>query len=474
MNERLNVCLLNDSFPPTIDGVANAVFNYAKIIQENYGNVLVATPEYPNVVDNYDFSVLRYASIDTTKLIGYRAGIPFDLNYLNQFNENNVDILHTHCPIASTFLARILRNKIHKPIVFTYHTKFDIDLERAVDSKFIQEAAIKLLVENIEACDDIWVVSKGAGENLKSLGFKGNYTVMHNGVDFTKGKSPEENIKKIREKYGLVDGIPTYLFVGRMMWYKGLRIIIDALRQKKTAGQDFRMLFVGDGGDIDEVRQYVKDKELDDKCIFAGAISDRQALKDVFSSCDIFLFPSTFDTNGIVVREAAAAGLGTILIKDSCAAEDTIDNVNVIQIEENADSLAKVLIANGDDVNFYHKIGENAQEQIYISWQDAIENAYERYQLILKDYQYEEKPRKYADAQDNFFALWAQLSEGLDKAKEKRILLEAKKAERKPLDEVINDFIEEQRQKALDNSIRFNNDKEEFKKKITDYLDHYL
>ena len=28
--EKLNVCLLNDSFPPTIDGVANAVCNYAR------------------------------------------------------------------------------------------------------------------------------------------------------------------------------------------------------------------------------------------------------------------------------------------------------------------------------------------------------------------------------------------------------------------------------------------------------------
>ena len=37
MNEKVNVCLLNDSFPPLIDGVANAVVNYGEIIQEKYG-----------------------------------------------------------------------------------------------------------------------------------------------------------------------------------------------------------------------------------------------------------------------------------------------------------------------------------------------------------------------------------------------------------------------------------------------------
>ncbi len=480
MSKKINVCLLNDSFPPVIDGVANAVVNYSKIIQKNYGNVIVATPEYPNVKDNYDFQVLRYPSMNTTKMVGYRAGLPFDLNYLNKFNSENTDILHSHCPVASTFLARMLRDKIHKPIVFTYHTKFDIDIARAVNSKLIQDAAIKLLIENIESCDDIWVVSQGAGENLKSLGFKGEYTVMHNGVDFTKGKSSPEDIEVVKKKYHLPDDLPIYLFVGRMMWYKGLKIIIDALRQKKNADQDFRMLFVGDGGDIKEVQQYVIDHDLDDKCIFAGAVSDRKILKDIFSSCDIFIFPSTFDTNGIVVREAAAAGLGTILIKGSCAAEDTVDNQNVIQIEENADSLAKVLIQNDNNVNFYHQIGENAQQQLYLSWEDAVKKAVERYQEILKKYHYEEKKRKSMDLQDNFFAMWAQLATGLEKAQENRLLFEIKyneqlkKVESSPFNQKLNSFIEEQRQKSIDNLNKFNANKEELKKLISDYFDRYL
>ena len=33
----LHVCLLNDSFPPLIDGVANTVVNYATIIQRDLG-----------------------------------------------------------------------------------------------------------------------------------------------------------------------------------------------------------------------------------------------------------------------------------------------------------------------------------------------------------------------------------------------------------------------------------------------------
>ena len=51
----MNICLLNDSFPPVIDGVANAVINYATIIERDYGHAIVSTPAYPGVEDNYPF-----------------------------------------------------------------------------------------------------------------------------------------------------------------------------------------------------------------------------------------------------------------------------------------------------------------------------------------------------------------------------------------------------------------------------------
>lgn len=80
--EKLNVCLVNDSFPPEIDGVANAVTNYARIINESYGSATVVTPSNPQADDSvFPFPVCRYPSLDTTKLVGYRAGLPFPRRY---------------------------------------------------------------------------------------------------------------------------------------------------------------------------------------------------------------------------------------------------------------------------------------------------------------------------------------------------------------------------------------------------------
>jgi glycosyltransferase involved in cell wall biosynthesis len=198
----------------------------------------------------------------------------------------------------------------------------------------MQTAAIKFIVGNIEACDEVWVVSEGAGENLRSLGYKGDYIVMENGVDLPKGRAPEADIEKISAEYGLKPDVPVFLFVGRMMWYKGIRIILDGLFRAKRKGARFKMLFVGVGGDYGEIKELAGMLQLTDDCVFTGIVKDRQKLRAFFSRADMFLFPSTFDTNGIVVREAAACGLASVLICGSCAAEGIIDGRNGMLIEK--------------------------------------------------------------------------------------------------------------------------------------------
>ena len=110
--QRLSVCLLNDSFPPVIDGVANAVLNYARVIQEELGSTVVAVPDYPGTTDAYPFPVIRYPSFDTTKIVGYRAGYPFSPRAMGALADFSPDIIHTHCPVMSAVMARALRERI--------------------------------------------------------------------------------------------------------------------------------------------------------------------------------------------------------------------------------------------------------------------------------------------------------------------------------------------------------------------------
>ena len=171
-----------------------------------------------------------------------------------------------------------------------------------------------------------------------------------------------------------------------MMWYKGIRIILDALKKLSESGRDFRMVFVGGGNDKDEIVAYCESLGLSDRVFFVAPIHDRSAIRAWYCRADLFLFPSTFDTNGLVVREAAACGLASVLVAGSCAAEDVTDGVNGFLIEENADSMAAMLEKLGGDAGRMHTVGENALRDLYMSWEEAVRRAYERYAVVIDNY----------------------------------------------------------------------------------------
>ena len=397
----MRVCLLNDSFPPVIDGVANVVMNYGSVLANDLGaNVVVGTPKYPDAsYDGYPYEVVPYPSFDTTEFVkGYRTGNPLSIREIARMTEFGPDIIHTHCPAVSTMIARILRKETGAPVVFTYHTKFDVDIARAVGDGFLKKETIKTMVSSIEACDEVWVVSHGAGENLKSLGFNGDYRVMLNGVDFPKGRVSAETVEQVTKDFDLPDGIPVFLFVGRLMKYKGLPIIADAMKILSENGVDYRMVFVGGGADEIEIRDMIKGYGISmdvysdgeenhfegaagypGKVIFTGPEHDRDKLRAWNTRADLFLFPSVYDTNGIVVREAAACGLASVLIKDSCAAEGITDGRNGYLIDENAGSMAGLLMKVCGDLDSLYETGQHAMDEIYISWADSVHAAYERY-----------------------------------------------------------------------------------------------
>lgn len=382
----MNICLMNDSFPPTIDGVANAVFNYAQNLTAAGARCAVVTPSYPGVTDDYAFPVVRYPSLNTTQLTGYRAGLPFAPETVARLADMEFDLIHTHCPIASTVLARSLRDARPTPIVFTYHTKFDIDIANAIRSERLQQLAVDLLVHNISACDEVWVVSEGAGANLRALGYTGEYRVMPNGVDLARGRASITATAAISADWDLPHDAPVYLFLGRMMWYKGLRIILDGLKRLADAGRDFCMVFVGDGQDRAEVEAYAAELGLAERCRFVGAVHDRETVRAWYTRADLLLFPSTFDTNGLVVREAAACGLASLLVRESCAAEGITDGRNGILIEENAESLAAALSTPGLTRDALAAVGQHAMDEIYLSWADSVANARARYEIVRENW----------------------------------------------------------------------------------------
>ncbi|MBR4769103.1 MAG: glycosyltransferase, partial [Lachnospiraceae bacterium] len=300
-------------------------------------------------------------------------------------------------------------------IVFTYHTKFDVDIARAVGEGFLMKETIRAMISNISACDEVWTVSKGAGENLRSLGYEGEYRVMNNGVDFARGKASEEAVKEAVKDYDLPENVPVFLYVGRIMNYKGLPLILDALGILSGENFDFHMLFVGGGADLDALRNAAEEKGLADKVFFTGPVHDREVLRAINTRADLFLFPSTYDTNGIVVREAAACGLASVLIDGSCAAEGITDGRNGYLLEETPEAMASLLSRICKDMDAVRTCGDRAMEEIYISWEDSVKCAYERYGEIREMIMDGRLTRRKPHLSDLFIEQTAEIEEKLAK-----------------------------------------------------------
>ncbi len=383
---RIHVGQFNDSFPPTIDGVAQAVKNYATCLHRNHCDVTVVTPAYKNVRDDYPFEVYRYQSIPLDHRIGYRAGNVFSPEALVQLRRKKFDLMHIHAPFASSVLVSNINHRPHVPVVLTYHTKFDVDIEKRVTNTVFRKIAMEFLTSNVKAADEIWTVTEKCGESLRAIGYEGEYHVMENGTDFAFGQAEESKVQQLREAYDLPDDVFIFLFVGRMMWYKNTRLILDSLKIVKEKGLPFRCFMIGGGIDADDIQKYANELSLTDEVIFTGPIYDREYLRVFYSLSDMFLFPSTYDTSGIVVKEAAACECPSLLVRDSCPAEGATHDVSAFLAEENAPSCAEAILAACQSREHLAAVGREAGQTLYLSWDDAVARAYARYTEILKNW----------------------------------------------------------------------------------------
>ncbi|NMP36581.1 MAG: glycosyltransferase family 4 protein [Clostridiales bacterium] len=382
--EKLKVGIFNDSFPPVIDGVSQVLVNYGKILTEKGCKVTVVTPRYKGAVYNYPYEVMTYTSFNPGERIGYRVGIPFGPKKIAEARNKNFDIMHIHAPLASSVMVRNVNRKSGVPVVLTYHSKYDIDFLERMDNKLIQNVAVKFVRSNLYAADEIWAVSSGCGESLRRMGYNGDFRVMENGTDFPFGKVSENVSGALREKYSIADDETVFLYVGRLMWYKNVRLITDALKICRDRGLKFRFIMVGGGYDAEAIKARFNQLGLEKNVIYTGLIRDREYLRAFYSIADVFLFPSTYDTSGIVVKEAAACGCPSVMVRDSCASEGAVDGVNAYLIREEAEDFARVLLGAASDREKNILVGEQAAKTLYLPWEVAVDRAYTRYLEILK------------------------------------------------------------------------------------------
>lgn len=106
------------------------------------------------------------------------------------------------------------------------------------------------------------------------------------------------------------------LFVGRLVPYKGVDMLIEAIGNlEPTVQQKVILTVVGDGSERDKLEQLVQRLNLTDKVDFVGWVEQKATLK-YYRNSDIFCFPSIREFGGAVVLEAMGSGLPCIIVNN--------------------------------------------------------------------------------------------------------------------------------------------------------------
>jgi glycosyltransferase involved in cell wall biosynthesis len=108
-------------------------------------------------------------------------------------------------------------------------------------------------------------------------------------------------------------GPPRLLYAGRLLYWKGVHIAIDAFARLRSRIAGARFTIVGNGVERDRLQALAASRNIEDHVDFIPLIP-QEKLFALYNSHDLLLFPSTHDSGGFVVLEALSHGLPVVCL----------------------------------------------------------------------------------------------------------------------------------------------------------------
>ena len=381
--------IFNDNFPPILDGVALTTQNYAYWLHEKGHEVSVITPYAPGaeaVLKEVQYPVYRFPSVPIPFRHPYRYGVPFlSPSFMRQFRQMPFELVHAHCPFTTGDLAYAAAQRQGIPMVATFHSKYRQDFEHNVKSKAVVDWMVRHIVRFFEKADEVWIPLPAVEETLREYGYKGHVEVVENGNDFYTPAAKIENMRaEMREELGLLPDETMLLFVGQHIWEKNIGLILDALALIKD--KPFHLFMVGTGYAVREIRHKIKELGLSPRVTLLGNILDRDRLKRIYAAADLFIFPSLYDTCGLVVREAAAMHTPSLMLAGSTAASAVQDGVDGFLSPAGKEEYARCIVSLMEQPEVIAKVGTKASKTISRSWESVMDEVVLRYRDIQQSY----------------------------------------------------------------------------------------
>lgn len=409
--QQIRAALFCDSLPPVLDGVSRVLQNYANELQARGTPCCVVGPSIKGAAEAFPCDTLLLPAVRPKFTDPYPITLPFGPRYVaKRLKPFAPTIIHAHSPFSLGYAAHKIAKRNNIPSVATLHSRYRHDFIDRTKSKIYTHFTIQNIARCFSHFTEVWALNPGVAEELASYGYKGKVTIVGNATELAVPEPTE--LARLREKGRALMQIQDpatfiFLFVGQHRKGKGVFTIIEALNQVKQElarsnasktshesvtpqkpPQPWHMVFVGDGPDRAEMQQAITACNLSENITFFGTEQNREKIKQLYAGADLFLFPSYYDCDPIVPREAAAMGTPSLLLKDSYATSSNLyhHNHNAFLIENSPKALSKEIQRVMHNQELLAQTSAKALEEIPKTWATAIDEVEDHYLRIIKEF----------------------------------------------------------------------------------------
>ncbi|BCX80929.1 N-acetyl-alpha-D-glucosaminyl-diphospho-ditrans, octacis-undecaprenol 3-alpha-mannosyltransferase/rhamnosyltransferase [Methylomarinovum caldicuralii] len=214
------------------------------------------------------------------------------------------DLLHIHLPNPSAFWTLALPAVRRIPWIIHWHADVvasEIDTRLALAYRLyrpLEQALLRHSAKIITTSPPY----RDSSEPLKT--WRAKTEVVPLGID--PGRLPPPDAADLAwAEAQWQSGILRALCLGRLTYYKGHRVLLEAVARCK----DIHLICVGGGELLEELEHQIRQRSLQDRVRLAGQLPERQR-NALLASCDVLVLPSVERTEafGLVLLEAMAYG----------------------------------------------------------------------------------------------------------------------------------------------------------------------
>lgn len=218
-------------------------------------------------------------------------------------------VVHCNTVFPDSLLAAMKARLQGKRVVFYGHSTME-DFRNSFRGSNLLAPLFRQWIRLCYSCGDVVITpTEYSRQLLVQYRIRRPIYSLSNGVDTDFFSPSAQRRQAFREKYGLQDGEKAVLSVGHYIARKGLVEFVELARTLP----DVKFFWFG-YTNLElvpaQIRQAIE--TAPDNVVFPGFVS-REELRDAYCGCDLFAFLSHEETEGIVVLEALACGIPTIV-----------------------------------------------------------------------------------------------------------------------------------------------------------------